>query len=763
MSDPTTASQELSRPLNTAIVGGGQGCEAVLKMVEADTLGHFRMRIVAVADRRSDAPGLCYAREHGVPLITADYREILQVPDLDLVIELTGSMAVRDELERARPRHVHFIDHFGARLFWQLHQAQQSIITQRTEMRERVEEERKRIQQIFDSIPDQIVLIDPDMRIQRANASFYDSVEESAETVQGRYCYDVEHRIRGDCQVAVDNCLFADVMRDSQTHSLIRKHFDKEGNPHYTSLVAAPLKDEMGDATGVIEMSRDITHRIRLEEELKATEIRLQQFMEMAPLASWVKNTQGQYLEANPAMCKLLGRSSSQILGHTDLENLPREAANALREGDRRILAGHELLSYETQIRLDETLKDLSIIKYPVLDGNGRVRAVGGVCLDVTARKRAERELVRTQEYLQSILDNSPLAIITTDLDARIVSFNRGAEKILGYETDEVKGRLAADLYATPGIRESLVKQVEQSGAVSGFETDLLRKDGSVVPMSVTIALLTDSQGNHLGTVGIGRDVSQRKELMNQIIRSERLAAVGRLAAGVAHEINNPLAIIKSVAGFMQDLRAADTDEARATLEEELEIGLPKIEEQVRRCRSITARLLGFARKSEARLEVADVNRAIVEVLPFLEKEARMAQIQVHRQLSEDLPKVKVEDVQLEELLINLITNAIQALAEGAGGNIWIRSFLEESKVIVSIRDDGPGIAAAVRDRLFDPFVSTKPMGQGTGLGLSICYGIVKRYDGEIRVESEEGQGATFYLVLPVNREVRSRKKENKA
>jgi two-component system NtrC family sensor kinase len=185
----------------------------------------------------------------------------------------------------------------------------------------------------------------------------------------------------------------------------------------------------------------------------------------------------------------------------------------------------------------------------------------------------------------------------------------------------------------------------------------------------------------------------------------------------------------------------------------ELRDGLPKLLAHVRRGRSITSRLLSFARKSEASVEVADVNAALEEVLPFLVKEARLADIQIHRSPAADLPRVRIEELQLEEVLINLLTNSIQAMSSRGHGTIWIEPEVRDARVVVTIRDDGPGIAAEVRDRIFDPFVSTKPLGQGTGLGLSICYGIVKRYDGEIRVESEPGEGATFQVVLPVHRE----------
>lgn len=149
---------------------------------------------------------------------------------------------------------------------------------------------------------------------------------------------------------------------------------------------------------------------------------------------------------------------------------------------------------------------------------------------------------------------------------------------------------------------------------------------------------------------------------------------------------------------------------------------------------------------------MADIEGALEEVLPFLEKEARLANIQIHRHYQGPVGRVRIEEVQLEEILINLISNAIQAMTERGRGNIWISAGQDGDKIMLAIRDDGPGIDVKVRDRLFDPFVSTKARGHGTGLGLSICYGIIKHYDGEIRVESTPGEGALFQVILPVCR-----------
>ncbi|MBW1808496.1 MAG: PAS domain S-box protein [Deltaproteobacteria bacterium] len=738
-----------ARPLNAAIVGGGKGCVSILKMVEGDELGRFRMRVLGVADPDQNAQGIRYAIESKVPVVTSDYHELYKIPDLDFIIELTGLYEVRDEIERSRPRNLRLIDHFAARLFWELHQSEEAVIRQRTEMREQVEAERERIAQILDSIPDEIVVIDNEMVIRDVNSNFLRNNKLAIDDVRGSHCYDIDQHIRGECQVAVENCPFSTVMKDRKPTSLVRKHFNEEGQTLYASIVGAPLVDRNGNVVGMIEMTRDITTRIQLEQALSASEVRLQQYVERAPLAIYVKNRAGQYIDVNPAACSMFGKEKTDIIGKTDLEIFDREAAEKMRSGDRQLWHERNSVSEDFEVEFGSQRVFLSTVKFLILEESGDPTALCGFSIDITAQKEAENKLNETSDYLQQMLDNSPVIIITTDMDTKIVSFNAGAEKCLGYKASEVIGQPAALFYRDPSKREDLMRMVKSGNAVRDYSYELLKKDGTLLPVSITLSQLKDASGKMIGTVGMSKDISHRKELMSQILQTERMAAVGRLGSGVAHEINNPLAVIAEVAGYLNDMVELGLDADKVNLVDELKEGLPKIINQVKRGREITRRLLSFARKTEARVDMADVNASLDEILPFLEKEARFAQTIIHRDYQPDLPRAAVEEMQLQEVFINLITNALHALANQASGNIWLKTRLEKGKVIISIRDDGPGIDDSVRDRLFDPFVTTKPTGKGTGLGLSICYSIVKRYDGEIRVVSEPGQGTTFRVILP--------------
>ncbi|MEJ2110751.1 MAG: PAS domain-containing protein [Acidobacteriota bacterium] len=742
-----------TRLLNAAIVGGGKGCVSIMQMVEEGTLQDFPMRILGVADVNPDAPGIRHARELEIPMVTLEYRDLYKIPELDLIIELTGIRKLTDEIEKTRPPHVHIIDHVVAQLFWKLHQAQKSVIQHRTEMERRVEMERERVTQILNSIPDEILVLDTEMVVQDTNSSFLTNNNITLDEVKGQHCYDIPQHARGECQIAVGDCRFRNVIEEGRSDSFVRKHYGEDGQARYASIVGAPWRDNEGKVVGMIEITRDITQRIRLEEDLQVMEVQLQRLMEMAPQATSVKDRNGRYNEVNPAACKLFGKEAGAIMGRTDLELFSREAAEKLKIGDQDALKKKDPISYQIDLELNGRNVFLSMVKFPITDREGKPNAICCITEDVTARREAEIQLNTTREYLQNIIDNSPVLIITSNLEGNIVSFSRGAEESLGYDASEVIGQSGAKFFMDPALREDLLNQVRKTGKpIRDYSLELKKKDGNPLPVSITLSQLLDSSGKMIGIVGISKDISQRKALMGQIIQSERQAAVGRLASGVAHEINNPLAIISEIAGFLNEMLDDHPGTANAEFMEELRDGLPKILKHVKRGKEITHRLLTFARKTEDRVQLADVNASLDEILPFLEKQARLANVTINRDYQDSLSKVPIEELQLQEIFINLITNAIQALGGKESGNIWLKTREESGRVTISVRDDGEGIDDSVRDRLFDPFTTTKPTGVGTGLGLSICYGIVKRHDGEIRVVSKPGEGATFIVDLPASK-----------
>ena len=239
------------------------------------------------------------------------------------------------------------------------------------------------------------------------------------------------------------------------------------------------------------------------------------------------------------------------------------------------------------------------------------------------------------------------------------------------------------------------------------------------------------------------------KEIMNkQVIESGKLASLGELATGVAHEINNPVAIMVEEAGWIEDILADLQIDDEDNLKE-MKRALKQINTQGKRCKDITTKLLSFARGSGSTIRNLQVNDIIKEVINLSSQRAKYANIEVHSDLQPDLPEILASETEMHQVFLNLINNAIQAM-EKDGGRIELKSRLDNGKVVVEVSDNGPGIPEGIMDRIFDPFFTTKPVGQGTGLGLSICFGIVHKMKGDIKVESTLGEGASFQVTIPI-------------
>ncbi|MFZ5447184.1 MAG: sensor histidine kinase [Thermodesulfobacteriota bacterium] len=239
--------------------------------------------------------------------------------------------------------------------------------------------------------------------------------------------------------------------------------------------------------------------------------------------------------------------------------------------------------------------------------------------------------------------------------------------------------------------------------------------------------------------------------LDERLLQSQKLAAIGELSAGIAHEINNPLAIIRQEAEWMQLLlkKLADRDIAEI---QELKDSLHQIVQQVDRCTEITRNLLDFARKRDPVIQAVDLNRIIEDMTMLVEKEARHNNITIIRQYDQDLPHIYSDAPQLRQVILNFLTNATQAIGQDGCITITTRRSGPDA-VDLMVRDTGCGIPEENLGKIFDPFFTTKPPGKGTGLGLSICHGIILRLGGQITVDSQVGQGTTFTIILPLSRE----------
>jgi two-component system NtrC family sensor kinase len=241
---------------------------------------------------------------------------------------------------------------------------------------------------------------------------------------------------------------------------------------------------------------------------------------------------------------------------------------------------------------------------------------------------------------------------------------------------------------------------------------------------------------------------SEKQLMSKKVVETGKLASVGELAAGIAHEINNPVAIMVEEAGWMGDLMEEITfDESEN--QAEFKRAIEQIQTQGRRCKEITHKLLSFARKTDATIHDVNIKELLEEMVALSSQRAKYSMVEIRTDFAQNLPSLRVSTSELQQVFFNLINNAIDAM-EADGGTLTISSHQRENYLVIAVSDTGKGIPEATLDRIFDPFFTTKPVGKGTGLGLSICYGIVEKMGGKLEVESTVGKGTTFSVTVPL-------------
>ena len=359
-------------------------------------------------------------------------------------------------------------------------------------------------------------------------------------------------------------------------------------------------------------------------------------------------------------------------------------------------------------------------------------------------------ELHQTRSYLQGILQNSNDMIFATDVDGILVSFSKGGERVLGYSLDEVTGYFIKDFTQTPDAFEEYLEVSQNKESAVRLEFPFQHKDGQTVYCDVSLINLTNTKGQRVGTVGICRDITRWKKLQEDLIRIDRLAEIGRIASGIAHEINNPLAVINEISGWAGEV-LDDATGLNHEDKDELITAITRIMEQTKRCRSITHQLLGFVRDSKPEKTQVDLHGLLKETVGFLRSDLKYSPVDIVFNFSEEPLPIQSDPRMMEQVFVNLISNAIYAIREKGrdNGRITIRTKKTDSGVKIVIEDNGTGIPDEKKAQIFSLFYTTKPPGKGTGLGLSISQNIIENLGGELGFESEYGVGTTFTIHIP--------------
>jgi PAS domain S-box-containing protein len=355
-----------------------------------------------------------------------------------------------------------------------------------------------------------------------------------------------------------------------------------------------------------------------------------------------------------------------------------------------------------------------------------------------------EDQLEATKLRYSDIIEHSADAIITIDNDMNITSWNRGAEEILGWSRDEIIGEKISKIVPEEliGLKEleCIDFGMQYRGFVQNYETERLTKYGEKKLMNLTESYIRDENDEIVGRSQILRDLTDVKMREEQIQQSERLATVGHMAAGVAHEVGNPLTAISSLVQVCQ----------RKTDDPFIQDQLKKVRDHIQRINKIVRDLVDFSRPSSKQTENVQINEIIKSAVGLLQHDARCRNVDFQLDLAKSLPRINCVPDQIHQVLVNLLLNAVDAMKEIKDQKIIISTAKKNNAVLLSVTDTGKGIKEEHKTRIFEPFFTTKEVGSGTGLGLAVSHGIINKMDGSIQVESTYGEGTKFIIELPI-------------
>jgi len=532
------------------------------------------------------------------------------------------------------------------------------------------------------------------------------------------------------------------------TYEVVRK----DGSTGFGELAAFPLRNQEGKIIGFRGVSRDVTERKQAEEALRDSEEKFRSIIEQSTDGVVLTDEQGKVIVYNQAEEQITGLKRDEMLGRPFWEVM----FQLVSEGQR----GSELLEqikaqvtefyktgqapwfnqlYENTIqRPDGTQVTIQEIAFPIKTGKGTM--ICSISRDVTERKAKE-------EKYRAVIRTAMDGFWQTDMRGRFLDVNEAYCRLIGYRRDELLNMAITDVEAIEKPEETArrIQKIEKVG-YDRFETRHRRKDGDIVDVEVSVNYLPTGDGLMFVFV---RDITERKRMeeeKGQLERraqlASRLATVGEMASGIAHEINNPLT---GVIGYAQLLMQ------RQDIPEDAKKDLKVINDGGQRVAGIVNKMLTFARQYKPQRDYVSINDLIANTLDLRAYELKTHNIELITHLDPELPATIADGGQLQQVFLNLIINAETEMDLAHGkGKLSIKTEKIDDTIRISFKDDGSGIAKENMDKIFNPFFTTREVGEGTGLGLSMCHGIIAEHNGRIYAESKLGKGATFVVELPI-------------
>ena len=601
---------------------------------------------------------------------------------------------------------------------------------------------------VIDNFPMPFFTVDTDLTITYMNEHLekltgYRSAEvlnrmSCAEVLRSPYCN-------------TDDCLLRQAMEDRTPATGVRRTVcDREGRTVPVAVHCSMITDSQNRVVGGFKALRDITPLVEAEQKIRM-------LVEITQEGILMVDENERVIYVNSKMAEILDHPRDELVGKDAGALLPSQVWSMARDLARKID-----LEHSSEVRFCSTINPgvASSSEDRVFETSMVVARFGKgflTCLyfqDLTKHIEIERELFKANSFLSNIIKSSADGIVVADMDGDIMIYNDAAERILGYDADEVIGvpgaldKITGSALAKENMRRMRSGEYGPPGKLNSTRITLVRKDGEEVPVSFSAAIIRKNS-NEIGTVGIFSDLRaqlrMRRELEEarmQVMQADKIASIGTLAAGIAHEINNPLSGILIFAELLNKSAAPHNPQWGEDLQE--------IINQSMRCKEIVARLLEFSRQSVNQRFNYDINTIVKRSVDLLAHQGLFHNVEIVTELQADIPSMTGDPGQLQQVFINFIINAGTAM--NGRGKIIISSGFDPVSEHVTLRfaDTGPGIPPDIIGKIFEPFFTTKGPGDGTGLGLSVAYGIIQQHGGHISADKLCFGRRRFTVILPL-------------
>lgn len=659
--------------------------------------------------------------------------------------------------------------------------------TERKQAKDEITRTKVELEQIFRTAADGMRVVDREHNMLRVNETFVNMFGVKEEDIKKK-CYEV---LSGPvCHTP--KCPVKQILRGEDRIEMETERQRMDGTQIQCILTATPFRNERGEILGVVENFKDITDRKQMEESLARSEANYRLLFNTIPSIVFKGYEDWSVDFLDDKIEKLTGYPkedfNSRKLNWYDI--VLEEDIQPAKELFEKALEADKV--YLREYRIKTKFGDVRWIRERsqiVLDENDDLAYVSGTFADITEMKSMSQQLekshkeledryreinelnanlemmveLRTTELMNSekkygrLFEDSKDMVYICNKHGEVTEINPSGLELLGYDSREDFQQVTLeDVFRNPDDAHNYRQTLGNQDFIKDYEVEFKRKDGGILSMLITANAILDESGEFDGCEGIAKNVTELRRVTQGLIQSQKMATVGQLAAGVAHEINTPLQVILTHAQLLAD----EFPEGSEALED-----LKLIEEQSKICGRIVADLLLYSREGETIIDSIDVNQIIGEVLAVMEHSLSIDRIYIIRNFASHLPPISGDSEKLKQVYINMLNNAHDAIGSDGAIAITTHHDMDAGEIVISFMDSGRGIPTEIIDRIFDPFFTTKGVGEGTGLGLSVTFGIIKDHGGHIEVESplsgerlkileggegdRRGPGTAFIIHLP--------------